>query len=1786
MDMDTRTQAHADQAEPPGPALQALCEQVGLATRYHDFWGTERVVDAGALRDLLAAMGLQAADEDQARAAADALRQRQAGRCMEPVIVARQSQMAAGVSVAVRLPAGQRADECLWSLEGEGGERHGGLLADTPVDHDGLHRITLPASLRLGYHRLVLQQGRSGGGAVLATSLVILCPDRCWEPPRLKDGERLWGPCIQLYALRSGRNWGIGDFSDLKRLLEIVATQGAGFVGLNPLHALFAHEPERASPYSPSSRNGLNALYIDVEAVADYAECAEAAERVHAPDFQQRLAALRDKEFVDYDGVAAAKHEVLRLLYAHFRRRHLEADTRRGRAFRQFQQMRGPDLRAQALFDALQAHFHAQDRHIWGWSLWPQAFRDPKSREVADFAREHEAEVEFFEYLQWQAELQLHAAHARAESLGMAIGLYRDLAVGVNEGGAETWQHQSLYALGVHVGAPPEEYNLTGQDWGLPPQIPERMREQAYGSYIETLRTNMRHAGALRLDHVMALMRLYWVPPGRGAKAGAYMSYPLEDLLGIMALESHRHRCLIIGEDLGTVPPRMREAMREWGILSYCPLFFERGEGGSFKRPAQWHPHALAVVSTHDLPTLRGFWRGDDVDLRHQLHLFPTEEQRDQQVVSRALDRAQLLLALEHEGLQPEGTSVHPPSMHDTTPAFTNSVYRYLARTPAQLVGVQLEDVTQQIIQVNVPGTREDQFPNWRRKLNTPLELLAADPRLLGLAESICAERPPAQAAVAAVAAGTLPPLSTADIPRATYRVQLHAGFRFDAARELVPYLDALGVSHLYTSPNLRARQGSTHGYDIIDHHALNPEIGDEAAFEALCNALRSHGMRQLLDIVPNHMGVLQADNAWWLDVLENGPASVYADTFDIEWQPPAPELAGKVLLPVLGDQYGAVLESGELQLAFDAEAGEFFVRYYDHRFPIDPVDYPAVFAAAPAPAALAATPDRHDDWVQLQSLIDALGRLPARDSADAHARAIRHRDRSIHKRRLARWHAQHAELGAWIAACLNAFNGVRGRPESFDALDALLQRQAYRLAFWRVAGDDVNYRRFFDVSTLAAVRMDRESVFDATHHTIFRWLQDGSIAGLRIDHPDGLNDPAAYFTRLQQRHVQMRQLDLLGEWSGQAAADDDTPGAGQPQALYLVIEKILAEHERLPADWPVHGGVGYRFANLVNGLFVDGRNEQRFDELYAGFIGERRVFEDVLYASKHEIIRLSLAADLQILTEALYRIAQGDRRTCDFTRNRLRAALTEMAAGFPVYRTYISERGVSDDDRQHIAWAWSAARRRMRAAEVSVLDFLRDVLLHAPEQPDAQRRRAMLEFASRWQQFTAPVMAKSMEDTAFYRYLRLTSLNDVGGDPRHFGLSVAAFHAANQQRCRFTPHALLGSSTHDSKRSEDVRTRIDVLSEIPDQWAAAIERWSELNRKRATRVDGELAPSRNDEYLFYQTLFGVWPLSTPTPDELDALRQRVQAYMLKAVREAKERTSWINPHQEYEQALARFIDAALGTLEPNPFLTDFRAFTEPLQVFGCINSLNLVAIKLTSPGVPDVYQGCEGWNFSLVDPDNRRPVDYGVRRRQLAALQAGWTADGLSAQALDELCEHMADGRLKLLITWRLLALRRCLPQLFEQGGYHALPVQGAARDHVIAFARSSGADACITVGSRLLRTLTDGADHSVCQAGPWGDTAVCLAGTPAASGEGAWRCWITGQRVELGRDESGQPLVPVSAALTGLPAAVLVPESVWQRTGGGAPRADRLAAIDADAAARAPAAGGAGGQLGESLL
>jgi (1->4)-alpha-D-glucan 1-alpha-D-glucosylmutase len=943
---------------------------------------------------------------------------------------------------------------------------------------------------------------------------------------------------------------------------------------------------------------------------------------------------------------------------------------------------------------------------------------------------------------------------------------------------------------------------------------------------------------------------------------------------------------------------------------------------------------------------------------------------------------------------------------------------------------------------------------------------------------------------------------SASRIPRATYRLQLNRDFTFMQADAVVPYLSAIGISHCYVSPCLKARPGSMHGYDIVDHNSLNPEIGSPEDFDRFVSTLHEHGMGLILDIVPNHMGVMGSDNAWWLDVLENGEASAYAGFFDIDWHPLKEELNGKVLVPVLHDHYGAVLESGDLKLVVNAARGELDIWYREHRFPVDPREYPRVLQ--PSVAELSERlGSQNPDLLEFQSLITAFSHLPERQEVGSERVAERNRDKEIGKRRLAELCSRSSEITAAIGRVVEKINGNPGDPASFDELHELIKVQAFRLANWTVASDDINYRRFFDINDLAGIRMEDEKVFEATHQLVLKLIAEGKVDGLRLDHPDGLYDPAQYFDRLN------RSIAAVSNESRNSSAQSS---ASECQR-YVVIEKILTGAERLRPGWEVCGTTGYDFSNLVNGLFVDSAAAMRMERIYRNFISDEIDYAELAYRCRKLILRVALPSELNVLANQLTRIALSKRRTCDFTLNSLRDALTEVVACFPVYRTYVSSVSISEDDARYIHAAVLSAKWRSPAADTSIFDFVNEVLLtRIAEGQDPTYREIVTRLAMKFQQFTSPVMAKGLEDTAFYRSNRLVSLNDVGSDLQRFGVSIAEFHAASQERLRAWPHGMLATSTHDSKRSEDVRARINVLSEIPGTWRLRLRDWKRFNRRHKRLINDKPVPSPNDEYLLYQTLVGAWPLEPLNKeDDWNQFRERIEAYMLKAIREAKLNTSWINRNTEYESAMSSFVKALLTPDDKSRFLNDFVPFERRIARIGLWNSLSQTLLKLTSPGVPDIYQGNELWNFSLVDPDSRRPVDFARGQHVFANIRRLGT--GPDALSRGQLLETPEDGRLKLYLTWKTLCLRKQTPNVFQSGEYVPLGVAGAKANHVVSFLRRLGDTTILVVAPRLIAGLLDGNDSSMNlpPLGPdvWEDTRLLL---PSRDGARSYTNIFTG--------------------------------------------------------------------------
>ncbi len=901
--------------------------------------------------------------------------------------------------------------------------------------------------------------------------------------------------------------------------------------------------------------------------------------------------------------------------------------------------------------------------------------------------------------------------------------------------------------------------------------------------------------------------------------------------------------------------------------------------------------------------------------------------------------------------------------------------------------------------------------------------------------------------------------------PAATYRFQFHHGFGFSQAWSLVIYLYELGISDIYASPLFKARKGSLHGYSVTNPLELNPEVGSKKSFDNLVRKLKSRNMGLLLDIVPNHMAI-SADNPWWMDVLENGPGSPYAVFFDIDWHPPQRILQGKVLIPTLGKPYGQVLEDQELVLRLDQDG--FAVHYWDHKFPLDPRTYQGILRyrldelekelGSGNPAFLA-----------LVGLIAQIENLPPRHAARVKKLRERQREKELIKERLRLLYQGSPEIKAFLDANIKIFNGKKGDPASFELLDTLLTEQAYRLAFWQVALEVINYRRFFSINDLISIRIEDPLVFEATHGLLIKLAADGKISGFRIDHIDGLYDPYGYLALLQSRLAPKAKTEIA-----EAGA-------------YVLVEKILEAREKLPEDWPVAGTTGYDFMDMVGGLFVEPHGFRQLQEIYAEFTGDTTDYHTIVYDKKKLIIASLFGGEIESLGYQLGLLAEEDRYAKDIHQSALTKSLLEVTACLPVYRTYIRRYEVSARDRAYLDQAIDEAKDRNPALDPGAFHFLQRVLtLNFPPHFPEDKKQSWLRFVMRWQQFTGPIMAKGQEDTALYIYNPLTSLNEVGTSMGP--VTVAEFHRLNQERLKKWPATLNATSTHDTKRSEDVRLRIHVLSEMPGEWASCLERWHRVNQIHKVELNGKEAPDANDEVLLYQTLLGIWPLAE---EEMPGLMERLKGYLVKVVREAKVKSRWIAPNLDYENALTGFAAKILEPGEGNEFFQDFLKFQGRLAYLGALNSLSQVLLKITSPGVPDFYQGTELWDLSLVDPDNRRPVDYQKRRSFLDEVKNHETKD--FPDFLADLLSRWQDGRLKLYLTYKALNFRRQHQELFQNGDYLPIGAAGPHRDKVVAFARRQGDSWALVAAPRLLANLIEAGQAPL---GPrtWGESTLAL--------------------------------------------------------------------------------------------
>ena len=1586
-----------------GSGLEALAEAVGLATSYVEIDGTHRQVPPPSLRALLEGLGYETGG-GAVETALDALARDKAALLVPPAVASFEPAPPHLVLNADAVAGGSIE----WTLDGEGREASGSrAAADLASCSEGLV-LELPP-LEPGYYRLRIVNGKQ-----VAEARLVRAPAKAWLPGAPTRG---YGISLQLYEQIGGESIGIGDFTDLAGLGEAAGAMGAATLGINPLHALFLAAPAHRSPYSPSSRLAINPLYLDVRRLPGVTGAMR--ERLDAPAFAARIRALNAQALVDYPAAAGIKLAIAREAYANFR--NAGGDP----GFERFAQQAAPGVKAWARFETVAAEHGSDPGH------WPPALREAQAAPCERYITEHDAAYRFHLWLQWQADAQLAGAVRRGREAGLSLGLYHDLALGADPAGAEVWAARGEFATALSVGAPPDPLNPRGQNWGFPPFHPRRLVEQGLAPFIELVRTNMRHAGVLRIDHVLGLNRLFVIPSGAHAVDGAYLRYPLDLMLAVITLESRRTQCMVIGEDLGTVPEGLRERLAERGILSLRLLYFEHSETGQPRAPEQYPGDALAMVGTHDVVPLAGWWQGEDLSRMDRLDLWPSTEARETALAERPIERAALRENFQRAGLP--AADAEPPAA---------AAYRWLARTPSRLVSIQPEDALGIVEPVNVPGTMDEE-PNWRRRRFAPWPEWVSDPRFVEVVRAVQAER-------GAPAPRQRPALA------ATYRLQLEPGFGFREAAEQVPYLARLGVSHLYLSPVMRAVPGSTHGYDMTDPQRLDAERGGEPGFEELRAAATQAGLRMIVDFVPNHMGA-HAANAWWMDLLEWGHASVHDASFDVDWS----AADGRLVVPVLGAPLETVLSRGEIRLQCES-SGRFLVTYFDHRLPLGP-------ATAAVLLRLAAHRPETADPAKMEHLAHRLHRLAAVSTTERRAAGL----------------LLEAELAGLLedAGARAALDRVAGSFAGDAARMArLLDRQPWRLVYWRYGIDRINYRRFFDITDLAALRMERPAVFAALHAGVRGLLAAGAVGGLRLDHVDGLAAPGRYLETLH---------DLVA-----------VHGGGVP----LWVEKILAADEAL-CPWPVAGTTGYEVLNEVTRFFLSPAGAEQMRLQWQAFVPDARPFDATLQEAKREAIEELLAPMLERVVDALVPQAPVDA-------GRLREALVEIVVALPVYRAY-------PDAPPAVRPAQEALIERAVAAvgDPRARDWLARLLV-LPLDDAARLPTPLRDGVARFWQLAAAAMAKGLEDTAFYRDFSLLALNEVGGDPRVASLANADFHALMEYRVRDWPNALTASATHDTKRGEDARLRLALLAAHAGEW-----------RKRVPLLSAAAAPVRPaglhpaDEYLVWQTLLAVWPppvARSPDAAERESLSARLEAYLVKALREGKARSTWLEPDADYERTVCDYAKALLDPGSGAEFQRHFLPLAGAVARSGALASLAALALKCMLPGVPDIYQGTELWDLSLVDPDNRRPVDYPARAAALEAVAGGGDDSGL-----DRLMRHWPDGRIKCLVLSRLLAVRRRLSDTFASGGYHRLEVTGERSTEVLAFARGTGRDQVVVAVARVQPALEVTGECAL-SATAWGDTRIVV------DDAHAWREALTGRRYAGGE-------LPVGDLLAPLPAAVL---------------------------------------------
>lgn len=1489
---------------------------------YHDGTGRRRRVPSSTLRAALSALGTPSNR-----------------KFIEPCIGSFEPEPC---QVGITLP--EQFSQLYWRLAGSRnlvGEVHKSRQKADVENRAYLDLGMLPT----GYYSLEVFDDH-----VREQALIIRAPEKAWLPKGYLEGKkRDFGIAIQLYEMVGPQSLGIGDFSDLAGILREASRIGASAVGVNPLHALPLGAADSVSPYSPSSRYALHPLYLDLNSLKGVTR-----EWKHDRVLSLLQQGLNESKQIDYHLTWKTK---LRLLEGVWRRV-IASDL--PEEFVRFRNNCPYGMEDWAQFECLSRTYGNN------FSSWPGGLSTADLMTRQRWSEDHLVEVNFYLWLQWQLQCQLSDASAVAKRNGMAIGTYRDLAIGSDPWGAESWSQQRRIADGLEIGAPPDALNPAGQNWGFPVINPSSLSEAQLEPFIHLIRSNMKSAGALRIDHILGLARLFVIPKGLPASQGTYLSYPLKALTAVLVLESHRAQCLVIGEDLGTVPRGLRPWLALRGILSYRLLYFEQNSRGRPRRPEHYPNLSLSAVGNHDVAPFCGWWQGKDLELFDNLKLWPSTGLAQDARVKRRREKEALQAAFERSGLS--GSSHSAPAQ---------AAYQWLARSDSALLMVQPEDALEIDEPVNVPGTNAV-VPNWSRRRMPPWPQWFADPRWCQLITAVKEER------------GIVAHPEQKPAPTLIYRVQLSREFSFKSAARLSDYLSFLGVSDLYFSPVFQSVSCSLHGYDVTDSQKLDAGRGGEQAFYSLQKRLQDKAITYLLDFVPNHMAAHES-NRWWFDLMQWGPRSPFAGYFDVDWSAES----GKLLLPII--QRSGYISEPDGKISFTDRYLIF--KFQGHLLPLSLESYGLVFNEVAARASVATIKEQMMDWAQ------RFGNL----------RLVRGPDQRAHGIKLLAEFWAEVELNPRSAKLLS--EPLRDTGSTSDLIDRIVSQQHWRLRDWKTPR--VNYRRFADIDQLVGLRIERPETFAALHSRLLQLTASEELSGIRLDHIDGLATPAGYLNWLQSA------LRLRGCSSR------------------LWVEKVLMKDEELP-PWPISGTTGYDFLNDLTCLFLVRPGLDELKRLWERIAPHRSSFGEVLQRSKKEVLRSSLRPALERVLVAMGKYAP-------LEQGLLCKSLETILINMPVYRIYP---GQFDDGADKLK---RQMRKRVNDISRKASGWLIPVLFDSNGE---NLPAGLRDVAVRFWQLSASLMAKGLEDRAFYRYLAVPALCEVGGDPRREAMDVDQFHDRMRTRIQRFPATINATTTHDTKRSEDSRYRLAVLTVHAREWSQLCDELGKICYPLRPR-----GVSVADEYLVWQTLLATWPVPIAplaVRDRLD-FGERMRRYLIKALREANNRTSWQRPNDRYEQKILSYFDTLIDPASGHQFQQVFLPFLDRVAAGARDASLIAVTLKFMAPGIPDLYQGCELWNLTLVDPDNRQPVDYKLRTEMMQELLPALEGHP-RPELVDEWYEGWADGRIKFYLTARLARLRLRFPDLFSLGSY--LPIEENGCENILSFRRQwKRTEAVVTV-------------------------------------------------------------------------------------------------------------------------